>query len=344
MSTKNIFLLIMFACFLTSPLTSHTLATKSSDKNKTQTKAKKRKNKYQKAKEKQQVSKKVIKKPKWKKLANLPEVLRKSYKSLSDTELDEAILLYKQQKNLRMVARCLERKTSICSDTQKLKNLKLKLANTYFEKEDLEKAGTLYTEFALLYPGSTDTEEVEYRAILCHVYRLPDHDRDQSVTRQAILLAENFLQRKKLYKKYTADVAKILKHCLEKLFDNEVEIFKFHANKKNLKAAEKRLDSIVKQFEKRLENTKEKIEELRYILAKNKDPKKYKRPKNAPGPLANYIKWVKTERKEENKKALTFKKQYENLRDKSSNDILDITSPGKQKTKRRKKIDYVSKF
>ena len=201
--------------------------------------------------------------------------MRKNFSKLKDDELETLMKIYEKEKNTKMMVKALEKKIGSCSDPQELRLLKLRLANIHYDSNNLEKAGKLYSEYMMLYPGSQEAEYVEYKALLCHFYNVGDYERDQGTTRNAIRLAENFLK-KKTYKKYNWQVQSILNDCYSKLLDHEVGIFDFYlkhtVGDNNINSAQRRLDHIKTFFRDKVPNYDEQIKKLENSLKQKQNP------------------------------------------------------------------------
>ncbi len=91
-------------------------------------------------------------------------------------------------------------------------------------------------------------EYASYKALLCCFWQTLDSERDQSKTKQTIDLAQKFLERSAVFTKYTDEVTKILADGQHKLFDSEVNIFRFYLNKNDFLSAKSRLKNIEKDF------------------------------------------------------------------------------------------------
>lgn len=144
--------------------------------------------------------------------------------------------------------RTLERMVPICTDLEKLKSILLELADLLFEEGKLEAAGKMYREFVKYYPGNQKVEYALYKAVLCKFYVILDPERDQSSTRDAIELADKFLEREEIFKEYSKEVRTMRERCHERLFENEVGIFNFYCDRGRYKSAKTRLANIRKEF------------------------------------------------------------------------------------------------
>lgn len=144
--------------------------------------------------------------------------------------------------------RTLERMVPICTDLEKLKNILLELADLLFEDGKLEAAGKMYREFVKYYPGNEKVEYALYKAVVCKFYVILDAERDQSSTRDAIELADKFLEREEIFKEYSKEVRTMRERCYERLFESEVSIFNFYCDRHRYKSAKTRIANIRKEF------------------------------------------------------------------------------------------------
>lgn len=142
---------------------------------------------------------------------------------------------------------CLNRMLTICSAPEELSRIRLEAADTIFELGDLEKAQLAYHDYATFYPGSEHAEYAAYKEILCIYYQTLDHDRDQTLTKEAIERSRQFLAQK-TFSSYTNDVKSVRKHCILSLFEHESEIIKFYLEQNKLTAVEQRLIALREQF------------------------------------------------------------------------------------------------
>ncbi len=208
----------------------------------------------------------------------LREKTRKQYalmskhpKNMSYDELKQAkdILLASDDKT--HAPTYIERMIVMGNDLSELKDLRLEIADVYFDLGDLNKAESFYGEFVSLYPGSNAIEYVEYKAILCSFYQTLTSEFDQSKTQQTIKLSQDFLN-KKNYRHYSIDVASVKKECMTTLFDSEVNIINFYINKNKLNSAQQRLAQLKEKFSS-LASVSPTILTLEYELAKKQGNK-----------------------------------------------------------------------
>jgi len=144
--------------------------------------------------------------------------------------------------------RILERMVPICTDLEKLKNILLELADLLFDDGKLESAGKMYREFVKYYPGNQKVEYALYKAVICKFYVILDAERDQTATRDAIELANKFLEREEIFTTHSKEVQSIRTSCYDRLFENEVNIFNFYCSRQRYKSAKTRLANIRKEY------------------------------------------------------------------------------------------------
>jgi outer membrane protein assembly factor BamD len=132
-------------------------------------------------------------------------------------------------------------------DLQELQEVRLELADLCFEMGELSEAEIGYRGFITLYPSSKHIEYVRYRTVLACYYQTLDADRDQTKTKEAIKVAQEFLNHAD-YQTYLADVKIIRTECTTQLFESEKLIFEYYLDRSLLTCAERRLDDIKKQF------------------------------------------------------------------------------------------------
>lgn len=173
---------------------------------------------------------------------------RKDAKTLTDKELKQAnrfcLELGWYDKALFYADKLLARS----KDSVEIKNYKLVRSDILFEQGSLKAALEAYGEYLLLYPGSTHAEYVHYKKTLCAFYQTLTPDCDQGPTREAIKLADGYIEKGKAYTKYSQDIKEIKNHCLALLYENEAYIFEFYLKKNSFKSADKRLAFMKKEF------------------------------------------------------------------------------------------------
>lgn len=174
--------------------------------------------------------------------------VNKTLSSMNFQELKQSKELLVAAGNKDVAIKYLEKMIPQCTDMHDLAEIMIELGNLYYDTGRLAKAFTMYREFVNLYPGSDHVEYALYRAVVCKFDGISDAERDQTPTKETIELAEEFLERSDLFVTCKDKVEEILKKCRERLFENEMTVFNFYLFNKRFIAANKRLDSIKKEF------------------------------------------------------------------------------------------------
>jgi len=146
----------------------------------------------------------------------------------------------------------IEKMIPLCDEIHELRDLKLEIADLYFETGSLKKAETLYSEFAQLYPGDGNIEYAIYKLILCSYWLTLDNERDQSQTRSTINQSKKFLEQPEIFNQYNSEVKQILVSCQNRLLESEINVFNFYINQGDYLSAKTRLANIEKEFLKEL--------------------------------------------------------------------------------------------
>jgi outer membrane assembly lipoprotein YfiO len=189
--------------------------------------------------------------PHFKKLAER-DLLYKQPKDMALAELYSALDYALKIKNNDQAIKFVERLLIVESDQEKVRLLRLQLADLYFDNGNLKKAGAAYSEYIKLYPGGKDQQKeerdyAEYKGILCRFYARLRPPLDQSKTRKTLSLAKNYLRSSGTHT-YQEDVKKIQHECYRDLFNYEKGIVKFYCHQGSLQAAQERLKEMKKEF------------------------------------------------------------------------------------------------
>lgn len=183
--------------------------------------------------------------------------IEKEFKSLTLDELELNKNIEVKNLNKETAARYVERMLSICKDQQKIRELRLELADLYYDLQYLDKASKIYLEYIKLYPGNINSEYAYFRAINSLFLKTLIPERDQADTKDTVKLAKAFLE-KESYKKYRDQVIIILDQSNKKLLLSEINIFNFYLKRKKIKASEGRLAYIKEHYLKNPKNESEK--------------------------------------------------------------------------------------
>lgn len=176
---------------------------------------------------------------------------------LSDLRKRKNDLIVSGSKDLAI--KCLEKMIPLCTDVQELGVLMLEYADLLFDTGDLAKAGALFEQFVLLYPGNNKVEYASYKSILCSFYALLSTDRDQTKTKQTVALAQQFLNRSSVFREYAGQVQGILTTCHEKLLESELNIVSFYIKRGSYNAASVRLACIEEELNSSIPNLKPRL-------------------------------------------------------------------------------------
>ncbi len=196
-----------------------------------------------------------------------PKMVKKTISAMNFQELKQSKEALVADGNKEIAIKYAEKMIPLCTDMRELAQLMIELGDLYYQTRRLTKAFTVYREFVNLYPGSDHVEYALYRAIVCKFDEIADAERDQSQTKETIELALEFLERAELFVAYKEEIEAILTKCRNRLFENEVSIFNFYLFNKRMAAANKRLDSIKKDFINMLPDAEPRIILLELDLA-----------------------------------------------------------------------------
>lgn len=153
----------------------------------------------------------------------------KTINNMNFAELKEVKEKLIQEGNNASAIKYLEKMMPLCNDLDELKRIMMELAKLYFEADDFEKAGKMFNEFTVLYPGCDEAEFALYQAILSNFKLTLDAEHDQTKTQETKELALAFLERES-FTMYRKEVAGILNKCEERLFESDTMIFRCYLN------------------------------------------------------------------------------------------------------------------
>ncbi len=194
-------------------------------------------------------------------------VYRKDAKTLQFDELRKAANLAMQVGWHDKALLYLQQMVSNTKDSEVIKTLKLEIADILFEKGSLQKAGDAFGEYLALYPGSDQSEYAHYKQLLCTFYQTLKTDQDQASTKQAIQLAQSYLEKGLAYKAYRTEIVQIRQQCHAMLYESELNVFNFYMKKKSYGAASGRLAYLKKQYLEKLPEVEPHIISLECRLA-----------------------------------------------------------------------------
>lgn len=168
----------------------------------------------------------------------------KTLRDMTYEEIQEAKDGLLKKKNYFVAIKYQERMIALCDNLNEREQLLLEYADTLFIYGKHQKAGTMYHEFASLYPGSEHAEYALYRAILCSAQDILEPDRDQTATYATLELADKFLTRADIFQKHAADVEVIRERCYKNLVNSELNVCVYFKNSGKYKQAQRRLDAL----------------------------------------------------------------------------------------------------
>jgi len=199
-----------------------------------------------------------------------PKKTKKTFSKMSYEDLEKAKNRQIDAGNKDTAIKYLEQMLKLCDDINKMANHLIELADLLFDCSKFEKAGKIYTEFTMLYPGNDQIEYALYRAILCSFNQTLEPDRDQTKTIETIQLIANFLDRADIFSKYKSDVYQIQHTCHQKLISSDIGICTFYINRGSYYAAQKRLDGLQQQWLPKIPTLESQIILLEITLAEKK--------------------------------------------------------------------------
>lgn len=188
-------------------------------------------------------------------------------KGIKHTNLDEAIRcinFYKAQGDQDLAAKYLEHALTLAKDHKILAQLTLDLADLYMELEKRDKAGKYYNQYKILYPGSPQIKYVLFQELMATELDSLESDKDQSKTKAALKLGQQFLADFPDDSEYAEKVKEIIQRCYQKLTKSELQAASFYINKfyyetkeSALKAAHKRIEFLLKEYAYHLDGGEE---------------------------------------------------------------------------------------
>lgn len=151
----------------------------------------------------------------------------------------------------RLALKYLERLIPMTEKDTEKERLILLAADLYFKQGDYEKAEEKYQLYERLFPAGSDVEKSAYSKTLCCFWRTLSADRDQTLTKQTIDYAKEFLTVQS-FVDYRSEIQGIVDQCYQKLFEHEKDVIEQKLTKgtpESLRAANLRIafikDSLV---------------------------------------------------------------------------------------------------
>ena len=123
----------------------------------------------------------------------------------------------------------------------------LKIADSHYRLEEYEDAIFAYEEFAELHPRNEAIPYVLYQIGRCYFDRMDTIDRDQSVTRKALVLFKR-LNEKYPDNSYALKAEKHINESLKSLAGHELYVGRFYYKTKHYKAALHRFKAVLSRY------------------------------------------------------------------------------------------------
>jgi len=206
---------------------------------------------------------------------------KKYFRDLTYEDLQESKTRLLAEGRQATAIKHIEKMIPLCNNIQELRDLTIELADLFFETGNLRKAEELYSQFGQLYPGDQNIEYATYKSILCNYWMTLDTERDQSLTRTTVNLSKKFLARSDIFNQYTDEVQKILVDSQSKIFESEINVFKFYLNHGDELSAKTRLANIQKEFLEDMPHIEAQLIVLACDLARTFDRQKLLQEKQA---------------------------------------------------------------
>jgi len=173
---------------------------------------------------------------------------KKYFRDLTYKDLQESKARLIAEGRKATAIKHIEKMIPLCNNIQELRDLKIELADLFFELGNLKRSQELYHQFTQSYPGDQNIEYASYKAILCNYWMTLDTQRDQTITKTTVDLSKKFLARSDVFDQYTQEVQKILVDSQNKILESEIHIFKDYLNRGDELSAKTRLANIQKEY------------------------------------------------------------------------------------------------
>lgn len=196
-----------------------------------------------------------------------PACLSKGIKQLNYQELQQAKTYYASINKKELQIKVIERMIALSNNLLEIKQLRLELADLYFDYGSIDKAGVHYSEYVRLFPSCTHREYAEYKAILCRFYALLTCDRDQTKTHETLTLAQAYFDNHPQHAQYQDEIKRIEQACTKKLFDHEAGVVDFYMRQKSYKSAQQRIAYIKDTFINSVITVEPEVLAMEYALA-----------------------------------------------------------------------------
>lgn len=203
------------------------------------------------------------------------QLLKKTIQYMKEDELREAKKYAELiQSDKHLISQYIERLLILSNDQAEKQTLRFELANYYFDKQDMKKAGRLFREYIRLYPGCKRRDQAEYKEILSRFHARVLPPRDQRKTMKVLRLTNNYIDSANTQKRsYLKEIKEIQHTCQEDLFSYEYDIAYQYMIRKQFKAAETRLAYIRSELLSHLKEKEPMVLELEIAIAQQQTSK-----------------------------------------------------------------------
>lgn len=182
-------------------------------------------------------------------LTNCGGISHKKIQHMTAEELAITRPELRNNKETSMLIKNLERSLNMATDPNELEHIMIELADLYLQDKQYEKAQIFYTQYKQFYPNGKHVERACYENVkICALIRYSP-ERDQTLTKEAISCAQDYLERFPENPEYTNAVKKMLDDCYISLIASEEHRIKFYLHKYYTTGTESSLDSVQKRIE-----------------------------------------------------------------------------------------------
>jgi outer membrane protein assembly factor BamD len=154
---------------------------------------------------------------------------------------------YKRKQYSRAIEIFNELKASFPGEDPYYTWAELKVADSYFHKEEYEEAINQYEEFKKFHPFHEDIPYVTFQIGLCYFNQMKSVDRDQTATRKALSNFE-FVIANYSPSVFSEKAREKVRICKEKLAEKELYIAKYYYKRKKYEGAKSRLQTMVEVY------------------------------------------------------------------------------------------------
>jgi outer membrane protein assembly factor BamD (BamD/ComL family) len=212
----------------------------------------------------------------------------KSIKDMNFKDAAEAKAYHEHMKNDDTVIKCAQRMLAVGGDPEKMRALRLELAELFLEKNNYTEAERYALEYQKHYPGSEEARYANYIAIKSNFSAKLTADRDQTKTEATIKLAREFLEKYPADAEYTQSIKDMMEVCYKDLITSELNVinsqlkkYQYTKNTTTLTGAPKRIAYIKEKLLPHSKGQEYQVLELELKLAQTTDKPEIVKAKEA---------------------------------------------------------------